>query len=130
MTNHVTAIRTPKAKFATYSHWDYHTTNPIGRGAEAELYDYRTAKGRLEIENDAGRSSIEESLRAQLRSALEEELREPLPYRMREAHIRGFADYFSTARHAALGAAARRKLRSERLVGPLPEGDTGGSKRH
>jgi arylsulfatase A-like enzyme len=127
---HVTAIRTPKAKFATYDHWDYHTTKPVALGAEVELYDYSTAAGRLEIENSAGRSSIEESLRTQLRSAIEEELREPLPHGMREAHIRGFADYFSTARNAALGAAARRKLRSERLVGHLPEGDTGGAKRH
>jgi len=40
---------------------------------------------------------------------------------MRAAHARGFADYFSTAKNAATSAAARRKVRSERVVGPLEE---------
>ncbi|HEX3511552.1 MAG TPA: sulfatase-like hydrolase/transferase [Solirubrobacteraceae bacterium] len=127
---HVTAIRTPRAKFATYDHWEYQSIEPISRGTEVELYDYSTQEGRLELENSAGRSPIEESLRSQLSSAINEELREPLPHPLADAHIRGFADYFSTARHAALGAAARRKLRSERLVGHLPPGDTGGAHRH
>ncbi len=43
----------------------------------------------------------------------------PLPPRLGAAHARGFADYFSTARHAATSAAARRKRRLEREVGPL-----------
>ena len=49
-----------------------------------------------------------------------QELREPLPQRLQPAHASGFADYFSTAKHAATGAAARRKRRSERVVGRLP----------
>jgi hypothetical protein len=125
---HVTAIRTPRAKFAAYSHWEYHTIDPIPRGAEVELYDYTTQAGRLEVQNVAGRSIAEETLRSELHSAVRNELREPLPYHMREAHIRGFENYFSTARNAALGAASRRRLRSERLVGQLPRGDTGGNR--
>ncbi|HEX5225919.1 MAG TPA: sulfatase-like hydrolase/transferase, partial [Solirubrobacteraceae bacterium] len=123
---HVAAIRTPRAKFAAYTHWEHHSTDPIARGTEVELYDYTTAGGRLEVENVAGRSLAEEALRRELHAAVRNELREPLPYRMREAHIRGFEDYFSTARHAARGAAARRRARSESLVGQLPQGDTGG----
>jgi len=125
---HVTAIRTPRAKFAAYTHWEHHTIDPIARGAEVELYDYTTQAGRLEVQNVAGRSIAEETLRSELHAAVRDELREPLPFRMREAHIRGFEDYFSTARNAALGAAARRRTRSERLVGQLPRGDTGGNR--
>ena len=51
--------------------------------------------------------------------AFADELRAPLPARLVAAHARGFADYFSTARNAATSAAARRKRRSEREVGPL-----------
>ncbi len=125
---HVTAIRTPSAKYATYTHWEHHTIDPLARGAEVELYDYSTRAGRLEVENGAGRNPIESTLRGELAAAIESELREPLPRRLGEAHARGFADYFSTARQAATAAAARRKLRSERIVGHLPSGDTGGKR--
>ena len=82
-------------------------------GQERELYDYRTHSGRLELHNSAGESALEEGLRAEFERAFSQELRGPLPPRLTEAHARGFADYFSTARHAATSAAARRKRRSE-----------------
>jgi arylsulfatase A-like enzyme len=122
---HVTAIRTPAAKYAVYTHWRPHTIDPIAEGAEAELYDYSTHGGRLEIDNGAGRSPLQETLHRQLQGAIGAELRAPLPSALQAAHGRGFADYFSTARRAAKGAAAMRKQRSERVVGPLQPGDTG-----
>jgi arylsulfatase A-like enzyme len=122
---HVTAIRTPEAKYATYTHWEADTIGPVEFGAEAELYDYSSHTGRLELDNSAGNSAIQETLHRELEGAIEDELREPLPHQLRAAHGRGFADYFSTARRAAKGAAARRKKRTERLVGPLRPGDTG-----
>jgi arylsulfatase A-like enzyme len=111
---HIVAIRTPKAKFATYSHWSANGFQPLTKGAEVELYDYSSQRGRLEVENTAGHNPIEPSLRAVYASAFSDELREPLPPRLTEAHARGFADYFSTARHSAKAAAARRKVRTER----------------
>ncbi len=116
---HVVALRTPQAKLATYSNWPYQGIEPLARGEERELYDYRTHSGRLELHNSAGQSALEEPLQAELERAFREELREPLPPRLTEAHARGFADYFSTARHAVAEAAARRKRRSERETGPL-----------
>ena len=115
---HVVALRTPAAKLATYSNWPAAGIEPLARGEERELYDYTTHSGRLELHNSAGVSALEEPLRAQLELAFREELRDPLPPRLTEAHARGFADYFSTAKHAVAQAAARRKLRSEREVGP------------
>ena len=116
---HVVALRTPQAKLATYSNWPFQGIEPLARGEERELYDYRTHSGRLELHNSAGRSALEEPLRAELERAFREELREPLPPRLTEAHARGFADYFSTARRAAAEAARRRKRHSEREAGPL-----------
>jgi arylsulfatase A-like enzyme len=121
---HVAAIRTPTAKYATYSRWGAEA-QPISFGQEAELYDYRTESGRLELENVLGRSSIEESLRAAHERAVVEELREPLPARLRDAQRRGFVDYFSRSRRSARAAAAIRKRRTERAVGTLHPGDTG-----
>jgi arylsulfatase A-like enzyme len=116
---HVVALRTPQAKLATYSNWPFHGIEPLARGEERELYDYRTHSGRLELHNSASQSALEEPLRAELERAFREELREPLPPRLTEAHARGFADYFSNARRAAAEAAGRRKRRSERETGPL-----------
>jgi arylsulfatase A-like enzyme len=115
---HVVALRTPAAKLATYSNWPAVGIEPLSRGEERELYDYTTHSGRLELHNSAGVSALEEPLRAELELAFRQELRAPLPPRLTEAHARGFADYFSTAKHAVAQAAARRKLRSERESGP------------
>jgi arylsulfatase A-like enzyme len=116
---HVVALRTAAAKYATYGRWPEEGITPLTQEQEAELYDYRTHSGRLELQNEAGNSPLEQPLRAELERAFHEELRAPLPHRLSAAHGRGFADYFSTARRAAKGAAARRKLRSEREVGPI-----------
>jgi len=115
---HVVALRTPAAKLATYSNWPLEGIEPLSRGEERELYDYSTHSGRLELHNSASQSALEEELDAELQRAFRQELRRPLPPRLTAAHARGFADYFSTARTAAATAATRRKLRSEREVGP------------
>jgi arylsulfatase A-like enzyme len=118
---HIVALRTPQAKFATYSNWPYEGITPRSEGEEVELYDYSTQNGRLELHNAAGNSPLEEGLRAEYERAFKEELRGPLPPRLVSAHARGFADYFSTARHASVSAAARRKRHTEREEG-APQG--------
>ena len=121
---HVVAMRTPQAKYATYSDWSEDGIQPLSAEAETELYDYSTASGRMELHNSAGESELEEGLRATYQQAFEDELRRPLPQRLQEAHGRGFADYFSTARVIAAKATHRRKLRSERVVGRLSRDGT------
>jgi len=116
---HVVALRTSEAKYVTYSNWPETGIQPLSLGEESELYDYSTHSGRLELHNSAGHSALEEALLAQYERAFTHELRAPLPARLVEAHARGFADYFSTARNDAASAAARRKVRSEREVGRL-----------
>jgi hypothetical protein len=110
---HIVAMRTPQAKYAVYSYWPETGITPLSGGQEVELYDYGTQSGRMELHNTAGQSPLEEQLRAQLAEAVRDELRGPLPPRLVEAHARGFADYFSTARHDTISAAARRKRHSE-----------------
>jgi arylsulfatase A-like enzyme len=118
---HIVAMRTPEAKFATYSNWPYEGILPVSEGQEVELYDYTTQNGRLELHNSAGHSALEEGLRAEYELAFKQELRGPLPPRLVPAHARGFADYFSTARHASVSAAARRKRLTERETGGVPQ---------
>ena len=122
---HVVALRTAGGKYATYSRWTHDTIEPPGSGEEVELYDYADHIGRLEVENVAGASPIEEGMRIELDRATARELRASLPASMRDAQRRGFADYFSTAKRTARAAAAMRKRRSEAVVGRLHPGDTG-----
>ena len=121
---HVVALRTPSAKYALYTNWADKTITPMAEGEEAELYDYSTQDGRLEIRNTAGESDLESSLRVRHERAFAEELRGPLPPRLTEAHARGFADYFSTATHSAESATERRRLRTETELGPIEPGTT------
>jgi arylsulfatase A-like enzyme len=114
---HVVALRTPLAKYATYSNFAAASIKPLTDGRETELYDYSTPAGRLELRNDAGRSHLEAKLGAQLRRAVRNELRAPLPTRLHAAHKRGLADYFNTASHAAVKAVEGRRKRAEREAG-------------
>ncbi len=111
---HVVALRTPQAKYATYSNFAAESIKALASGQEAELYDYSTPAGRMELRNDAGRSRLEDKLSAQLQRAVREELREPLPARLYAAHKRGLADYFNTAERAVLKATERRRERAEK----------------
>jgi arylsulfatase A-like enzyme len=122
---HVVAMRTPEAKYATYSHWPEEGIEPLESGQETELYDYTTASGRMELHNSADESPLEESLRSRLQKAFVDELRGPLPQRLQAAHGRGFADYFSTARQSAAKATTRRKQKLENLVGDVASGQAG-----
>jgi arylsulfatase A-like enzyme len=111
---HVTAIRTPTAKFASYANWAPGSIEPTTAGEEAELYDLTTHPGRLEIDNLTGRSPLEGKMRALLDRAVQEELRRPLPANLRRASRRGFDDYGNTARKAALKMTRKRRARAER----------------
>jgi arylsulfatase A-like enzyme len=118
---HVVAMRTPEAKYATYSNWGVGRTAELDEGRERELYDYSTQPGRLEMDNVAGESTLEAPLQALFEQAVAHELRRPLPARFRLAQERGFEDYFKVATRAALRAA---RMRAER--GPEEEGGESG----
>ncbi|MGH2912730.1 MAG: sulfatase-like hydrolase/transferase [Solirubrobacteraceae bacterium] len=109
---HVVALRTPKAKYALYSDFVPGTIKFAGR-RETELYDYSSSAGRMELRNDAGSSALEGKLAAELKRAVRDELRSPLPKRFHVAHKRGLADYFDTAQRAVVKAAERRRRRAE-----------------
>jgi arylsulfatase A-like enzyme len=123
---HVVALRTPQAKYATYSNFAPDTIRALSAGRETELYDYSTPAGRMELRNDAGHSALEDKLAAQLKRAVRDELREPLPARLRRAHKRGMSDYFHTAARAANRAMERRRERAEREAqAPFDEREIG-----
>jgi arylsulfatase A-like enzyme len=119
---HVVAMRTAKAKYATYSNWSTSGITPLPEGQERELYDYRTREGRMELQNRAGQSRLESQLQRMMRRALHNELRGPLPSHLEEAQGLGFENYFLTATKAARGAAAARLRRVEGEIGLSPFG--------
>ena len=112
---HIVALRTERAKYALYTNWAPGRVEALARGEEAELYDYATHEGRLELHNSAGRNRLEATMRALLERALAEELRGALPPRLISARDDGFRDYFTNAKHGARIAAARRRHRVDEL---------------
>ena len=60
---HVVALRTPTAKYATYSNFQPDSITLLSAGQETELYDYSTSQGRMELDNLAGNSPLEEAQR-------------------------------------------------------------------
>jgi arylsulfatase A-like enzyme len=113
---HVKGIITPSAKYATYSNWQANTLDPLARGEEAELYDYTNRAGYQEIDNRAGRSPLEDQLRATLEEATLEELHAPLPPSLSQAQLRGLADYEVLAVQARKGSELIRLRAVEKLV--------------
>jgi arylsulfatase A-like enzyme len=118
---HVVAVRTPEAKYATYSDWQADGIEVIPEGLEEELYDYSTGDGRLELHNSTGHSALAPALSQTFEQALEQELRGPLPARLNGPHARGFSDYFLVAKTASLNAAAVRERRAEKPFEGLEE---------
>jgi arylsulfatase A-like enzyme len=106
---HVTAMRTPTAKYAVYADWKPHSSTIKITGQEHELYDYTTTNGSLELQNVVTTSKRQHALERQLNSALHNELREPLPARLLAAQHDGYTDYHTTAQGAVLAAAAQRR---------------------
>jgi arylsulfatase A-like enzyme len=121
---HVVALRTPDAKYATYSNWQPGDIALSPDGQERELYDYGDDDGRLEIHNSSGESTLEGPLSATLEDAIAHELRRPLPAYLADAQAQGFSDYFATARNATSNADAARERRAEKIFEGLSEPGT------
>ena len=105
---HVTAIRTPTAKYARYMNWAPHRSLTVGLNEQRELYDYRPRGGILELHNLAGISRLERSLDSTLSRAIRNELNEPLPARYRAAQAVAYTHYYLAAAQAAVIAAVNR----------------------
>ena len=115
---HVVAIRTPEAKYATYSNWPDEGIAPLAAGPRSRALRLRTQSGRLEIDNSAGEAPLEDALRASYERAFSDELREPLPERLRRgarARLRRLLLDRAARRHGR-GRAAQtaRRTRSRR----------------
>jgi len=113
---HIKGIVTPTAKYATYSHWRTRTLEPATHGEEAELYDYTTSGGYREIDNLAGRSPLEERMRAHLEEATREELHAPLPAALHAAQQRGLRQYHEIAIQERARSDVNRLNAVERIV--------------
>jgi hypothetical protein len=117
---HVAGVVTRDAKYATYSDWRPGSLEPRAGSEQAELYDYSTREGVLEIENLAGRSAAEARLRATLERAVREELDAPLPVGLRLAQRDGLAEYQHLAERERSIPAAMRLRQLRRLMRDQP----------
>jgi arylsulfatase A-like enzyme len=95
--HHVAAVRTRDAKYAVYSKWKDGTLDVDPVDQDRELYDYRTRGGRRELENIAGgKTKLEGDMSRLLeRKVIPDEVRRPLPARLRVAQEEGLADFFA-----------------------------------
>jgi len=76
---HLVGVQTREGKLGTYSHW-VPTTNEIRKlSIEVELYDYSTPRGRLELDNIAGRPLTAAGVTALIDQIVPQVLRAPLP---------------------------------------------------
>ncbi|MGW4094864.1 sulfatase-like hydrolase/transferase [Nocardia sp. NPDC004750] len=94
---HVAMVRTPDAKFASYSHW-VHGRIQIDPAAaqEFELYDYSTDGGRLELDNQAATGNpLRGEMESLLDNVIRSEIQQPLPPYLRAAQDEGIGDYLS-----------------------------------
>lgn len=121
---HVVALRTHEGKYLTYSNWAGGSLQPLAEGQEVELYDYGSMRGRLELDNLAGRGRLESRMHRALWEAFRNELRQPLPRELRAAQRRGFEDYFDTAKRAAeIATIARREAMGHAGTAPARQGE-------
>jgi arylsulfatase A-like enzyme len=125
---HVVGLITEEAKYGVYTHWRPNTVEPALAGQEAELYDYSTRAGQLEIDNSAGHSPLEAGLRETLTEAIAEELSAPLPSALQAAHRAGFEDYFKSEQSATRTSNANRRRELEAIVGAELGESLGGGK--
>jgi arylsulfatase A-like enzyme len=113
---HIKGVITPNAKYATYTHWREDAIGALPQGEEAELYDYTTRAGYHEIDNLAGRSHLENKLRAKLEQATADELHAPLPFTLVGAQQRGLAEYHRLAVQERMVSATHRLNAVEKIV--------------
>ena len=110
---HVVALRTPKAKYATYSNCAPAASSCRTAGREPELYDYSTPRRSLELDNEAG-DSAQEPMLTRCSSGRSRRVARAFAVRLHRARRHGLRDYFKTASRAAGKATERRRERAER----------------
>lgn len=99
--SHITAVRTRLGKIARYAYWkDGGYQIDYGQEIDWEAYDYRTRRGRLELDNaysDPDRAMGVKALKALLGVAMATEIQAPLPESLRPAQQAAFKAWFGDA---------------------------------
>ena len=90
---HLIAVQTQGGKLGTYSHWSPTTSEIRKLSTEVELYDYSTPRGRLELDNIAGRPLTALGVTTLLDQIVPNVLRAPLPGNLAEVSSQALKDY-------------------------------------
>lgn len=80
---HLVALRSQDYKLGVYADWRTGTTAIDRNSIETEFYDYRTARGRLELDSDPDDPLAARALDRLLNRIIPRELRAPLPLGLR-----------------------------------------------
>jgi arylsulfatase A-like enzyme len=89
---HIVGLLTEEAKLGVYANWLPATTRINRRSIEIEFYDYDTARGRAEVDNDPDDPRAKAMLQLLLNDIIPNELRAPLPLRFRPAQDLALAE--------------------------------------
>ena len=76
---HISGVVTDAGKLGLYRFWRPRSTEPLSAGQQLEYYDYSTAEGRLEVDNQPGAAQAEALLQRWDAEFLPGEVRKPLP---------------------------------------------------
>ena len=92
---HILAVRTPRLKLVTYSHWAPGTTRPIRKSLKTEFYDYRSANGHAETRSRPDDPAVRPLLRRLFNEWVPTQMQAPLPRRLRPAVARARVGYLA-----------------------------------
>jgi hypothetical protein len=103
--SHVIAYRTATAKLGLYSFWKPGSIEIQTAGQEAEVYDYRTRRGQMELENVAmaDQRLYNRLYNALVSNAIANELRAPLPAALQPAQQAAQQTYLQMEAQRAQG---------------------------
>jgi len=111
---HVIGLRTADAKVGLYSNWKEGTIELDPSGQQTEYYDYRTDRGRMELDNTARptNTAYRRLLDQLMTDAIPHELRKPLPTALQAAQQRTLQGYIAQV------AADKAKASKEKVTPP------------
>lgn len=76
---HISGVITDAGKLGLYRFWRPRSTEPLSLGQQLEYYDYSSAGGRLELDNQSGSPQAQALLQQWDSTLLPNEVRKPLP---------------------------------------------------
>lgn len=92
---HAVGVITETGKLGTYSFWKTNEATPQPEGMEYEYYDYRTERGRLELDSQPDHPEADALKKLFFAKLVPDELQKPLPAEFVEARNEAMQTYWT-----------------------------------